>query len=103
MTPNPQLEELMPGFRPIFTSDHFLVQLAAAEAGLGAMVLARIRHRFARPTTLVPLPIDLGPYNRGAVHLVCAKSALDIPRVRLVAELIVQELRQVKQTPPAKR
>jgi DNA-binding transcriptional LysR family regulator len=33
--PNPQLEALIPDFTPAFTADHFLVQLAAAEAGLG--------------------------------------------------------------------
>ncbi|MFY0567736.1 LysR family transcriptional regulator [Archangium lansingense] len=93
--PNPQLEELIPGFTPAFTSDNYLVQLAAAEAGLGAMVMARHRHRFSRPSSLVPLPIDLGPYQRGSLYLVCAKSALDIPRVRRVSELLVSELEKV--------
>lgn len=92
LPPNPQLEELIPGFSPVFTSDNYLVQLAAAEAGIGAMVMARFRHRFSRPTALVPLSIDLGPYQRSTLHLVCAKSALDIPRVRRVSELLVSEL-----------
>ncbi|WNG47556.1 LysR family transcriptional regulator [Archangium minus] len=92
LPPNPQLEELIPGFTPAFTSDNYLVQLAAAEAGIGAMVMARFRHRFSRPTSLVPLSIDLGPYQRSTLHLVCAKSALDIPRVRRVSELLVSEL-----------
>jgi DNA-binding transcriptional LysR family regulator len=98
LPPNPQLAELMPGYQPAFTSDHILVQLAAAEAGVGAMVLPRQRHRFSRPTALVPLDVDLGPFARGALHLVSARSALDIPRVRLVAELIEAELRRVKKT-----
>ncbi|QRK06614.1 LysR family transcriptional regulator [Archangium violaceum] len=92
LPPNPQLEELIPGFTPAFTSDNYLVQLAAAEAGIGAMVMARFRHRFSRPTSLVPLSIDLGPFQRSTLHLVCAKSALDIPRVRRVSELLVSEL-----------
>lgn len=96
MTPNPELEELVPGFSPAFTSDNFLVQLAAAEAGVGAMVMGRVRHRFSRPSRMVPLPIDLGPYRRGRMHLVCARSALDIPRVRLVADLLVRELRALR-------
>ncbi len=51
-----------------------------------------MRHRFSRPTALVPLSIDLGPYARSETHLVCAKSALEISRVRLVADLLVAEL-----------
>lgn len=94
--PNPQLEAAIPNFTPAFTADHFLVQLAAAEAGVGAVVLGRVSHRFSRESTLVPLELDLGPHAKSALHLVCAKSALDIPRVRRVAELIVDELKRTK-------
>lgn len=93
LAPNPQLAELVPDFVPAFTSDSYLVQRQAAEAGLGVMALGDWRHRFARPTVLVPLKFDLGPHARSATHLVCAKSALDIPRVRLVADVLAQELR----------
>jgi DNA-binding transcriptional LysR family regulator len=93
LAPNSQLAELVPGFVPAFTSDSYLVQRQAAEAGLGVMALGDWRHRFARPTVLVPLKFDLGPHARSATHLVCAKSALDIPRVRLVADVLAQELR----------
>ena len=92
LAPNPQLATLVPGFVPAFTSDSFLVQRQAAEAGLGVMALGDWRHRFARPTSLVPLKFDLGPHARSATHLVCAKSALEIPRVRLVAEALAAEL-----------
>lgn len=92
LPPNPQLRELMPELTPSFTSDNFLVLMAAAEAGAGAMVMTLPRHRFARARNLVPLPIDLGPYSKSTLNLVCAKSALDIPRVRRVAELLVAEL-----------
>jgi len=98
LPPNPQLAELAPGSVPAFTSDHILVQLAAAEAGVGAMVLPRLRHRFSRRSALVPLEVDLGPFARGALHLVSARSGLDIPRVRLVAQLIEAELRRVEAT-----
>jgi len=94
--PNPQLEAMIPGFTPVFTADHFLVQLAACEAGLGAMVLGRVSHRFSKESPLVPLDLDLGPHARQELHLVCAKSAMDIPRVRKVAELIVEELKRTK-------
>lgn len=94
--PNPQLEAMIPHFVPAFTADHFLVQMAAAEAGVGAMVLGRVSHRFSRESPLVPLELDLGDHARQELHLVCAKSALDIPRVRRVAELIVDELKRTK-------
>lgn len=94
--PNPQLEAAIPGFEPVFMADHFLVQLAAAEAGVGAMVLGRVSHRFSRKSSLVPLDLDLGPAATSKLHLVCAKSALDIPRVRRVAELLTEELLAVK-------
>lgn len=90
--PNPQLRQLIPDFRPAFTTDNYLIMYRAVECGVGATVLGPVRHRFTRSTSLVPLDLDLGPYTRGALHLVCAKSALDIPRVRKVAELIQEAL-----------
>jgi DNA-binding transcriptional LysR family regulator len=96
LPPNPQLRELAPGLTPVFTSDNFLVHLAAAEAGVGAMVLTLPRHRLMRRRALVPLPVDLGPYARSALYLVCARSALDIPRVRRVADLLVAELERTQ-------
>ena len=96
LAPNPQLAELVPGFVPAFTSDSYLVQRQAAEAGIGVMALGDWRHRFARPTVLVPLKLDLGAHARSSTYLVCAKSALDIPRFRLVAELLAVELRPAR-------
>jgi DNA-binding transcriptional LysR family regulator len=95
MPPNPQLEAAIPNFVASFTSDNFLVNVSAAEAGLGAMVLPRARHRFSRASALVPLDFELGPHAKSQLYLVCAKSALDIPRVRRISELIVGELQKV--------
>ncbi|NBD13881.1 MULTISPECIES: LysR family transcriptional regulator [Corallococcus] len=94
--PNPQLETMIPGFTPSFTADNYLVLVAAAEAGLGALVMARMSHRFTRATQLVPLEVELGPFSRSQTHLVCAKSALDIPRVRRVSELLVEEFQRIR-------
>jgi DNA-binding transcriptional LysR family regulator len=96
LPPNPQLEQLIPDFRPTFTTDNPLVQRQAAELGLGAIVVGDVRHRFSRPSSLVPLKLELGPFATSSLYLVCAKSALDIPRVRIVAELIAEELRQAR-------
>jgi DNA-binding transcriptional LysR family regulator len=91
LPPNPQLAARIPGFRPVFASDDYLVQLRAAEAGVGAMPLGRLRSRRAPPTPLVELKVDLGRMW-SQMHLVCARSSLAIPRVRAVADLLAAEL-----------
>ncbi len=96
LSPNAELAEMLPGFRPIFTSDDFLVQWRAAEAGLGVIFLGDVRHPDARTTTLERVNVDLGPHARGQMHLVCAKSGLAIPRVRAVAELLEAELQRAR-------
>lgn len=91
-TPNPELAQLVPGFRPAFASDDFIVQLRAAEAGLGAMFLGKVRHRFNRHVGLQPLGLDLGQHSKSSLHVVCAKSALGVSRIRAIAELLAEEL-----------
>jgi DNA-binding transcriptional LysR family regulator len=90
--PNPQLAELLPGFRPSFASDDFVVQLRAAEAGLGAMFLGKVKHRFNRHGSLQPLGLELGEHAKSSLHVVCAKSALGVSRIRAIAELLAEEL-----------
>lgn len=97
LAPNPQLAQLIPGWQPVFTSDDYLVQLRAAEAGIGALFLARVKHRFARHA-LVELDLDLGDL-KSSLHLVAAKSALAIPRVRAVAELLAKEIEGAEKLP----
>jgi DNA-binding transcriptional LysR family regulator len=91
LPPNRQLAARIPDFEPVFTSDDFLVQLRAAEAGMGAIILSRRTSRLALSSALVELDVDLGKRMAG-LHLVCARSALTIPRVRAVADLLVKEL-----------
>ena len=102
LPPNPQLAAFIPGFRPIFAADDYLVQLRAAEAGVGAVVLGDVWYHFAFSTNLVPLKLDLGPL-RGAIHLLASRSALQIPRVRAVADLLVAELAAHPETPARQR
>jgi DNA-binding transcriptional LysR family regulator len=93
LPPNRELAALIPGFRPAFAADDFIVQRRAAEEGVGALFLGVVRHRFSRASELVPLGLELGEHGQSALHLVCARSALGVPRVRLVAELLAEELR----------
>ena len=90
--PNPQLEEVLPGFRPAFASDDFLVQLRAVLAGIGAMFFGAVDHPYSVLSQLQRLDLDLGEHSRGSIHVVAAKSALDIPRVRAVAERLIDAL-----------
>jgi DNA-binding transcriptional LysR family regulator len=91
LPPNPQLAARIPGFRPVFASDDYIVQLRAAEAGVGAIVLGRFRSRVALPTPLVEMDLPLGKLTV-TIQLVAARSASSIPRVKAVADLIASEL-----------
>jgi DNA-binding transcriptional LysR family regulator len=102
MRPNSALAALIPDFRPAFASDDFVIQLRAAEAGLGGIFLGRTRHRFSQPSSLEELDLDLGPL-RGELHLACARSALDVPRIRAVADLLLAELQRAETWGPKKR
>jgi hypothetical protein len=70
------------------------VQLRAAEVGLGAVFLGRLRHRFSATSQLVELTLELPPL-RSTLYLAAAKSALAIPRVRAVSDLLLSELSKV--------
>jgi len=87
LPPNPQLQALVPEFRPVFTSDSILVQWRAAEDGVGALATASVR--LASTSQLVPLALDLGPHAVAHLQLVCSRRALELPRVRAVAEALV--------------
>ncbi|MGE0327947.1 MAG: LysR family transcriptional regulator [Polyangiaceae bacterium] len=92
VVPNSILSELIPDFRPVFASDDYLVQLRAAECGVGGIFLGRVEHRYLRQDMFVELELDLGEYATNTLHLVVAKSALDVPRIRFVAERLAEEL-----------
>lgn len=103
VVPNPQLAAGIPGFVPVFTSDDYLVQQRAAEAGIGAVFKAKIQHRYLPRTDLVPLPLPLGPHARGVTYLLSTKSALEIARIRMVAELLAAEMGRIRPLPDRPR
>jgi hypothetical protein len=53
-------------------------------------------HELPRKPKL-PLEVELGPFATSTTWLVAPKSALDIPRVRKVSELLVAELKRSAQ------
>ncbi len=91
LPPTPKLQALVPGFRPVFTSDSILVQMRAAEEGVGALATSSAASHLAH-TGLVPLDIDLGPDAVAEVHVVCARRALALPRVRALADALIAHL-----------
>jgi DNA-binding transcriptional LysR family regulator len=94
--PSSMLARAIPDFRPSFASDDFLVQYRAAEVGVGAILLGRMASRFDRETPLVELDVRDLPRARTALHLVCAKSALWVPRIRAVADRLAAELARIR-------
>lgn len=91
LAPNPQLAKLIPGFEPTFAATDYIVQIRAAEAGVGAILLERTVPRCALPSPLVELPLSLGKIT-SSLHLLCARSSLVIPRVKAVADVLAREL-----------
>lgn len=88
LPPNPQLAERIPDFRPAFSSDSFLVQIRAAQLGMGAMPLSP--QPLIHDLGLVPLEgVDLSTY-RDTIYIVASKTAMRSARVRLVADRIVE-------------
>lgn len=68
LQPNAALAELIPDFRPVFAADDFIVQLRAAEAGVGAIFLGKLRHPYSQSASLVALGLELGPHARSSLH-----------------------------------
>lgn len=95
MVPNPQLRAWLPGFQPAFTADNYLVLIQAAEAGVGAVVLADPIAGLLHKTNLVPLDIPLREYMRSETHIVAAPSALRLPKVRAVADELAAYFRSI--------
>ena len=89
VAPRPMLERAIPNFEPAFASDNFLVLRSAAVAGLGAMILDV---HGAAASGLVPVDIGFIP-PPNAFRLVCARSSRFVPRIRVVADLLVERVR----------
>lgn len=91
VSPRPMLERVVPDFTPAFESDDYLVQKEALRQGLGAMILAAPDPASADARELVRIPMDVSLPN-AEFHLVCARSARYIPRVRRVAALLMERI-----------
>jgi DNA-binding transcriptional LysR family regulator len=91
---NLELSALIPNFKPAFSSDDFIVQIAACKAGVGAMILPQVLHHYAglrELQELQELDIDLGSAAIGSLYLVCHKRHRHLPKVQLVMDFISTE------------
>ncbi len=80
VAPRPMLEHAIKNFAPIFTADDYLVQKAAARAGLGAIIVG-LPEPAEEGLVIVPMQVQL---PSSEFFVVCAKSSQQIPRVRTV-------------------
>ncbi|HEB89510.1 MAG TPA: LysR family transcriptional regulator [Deltaproteobacteria bacterium] len=96
VAPRPMLERAIPDFAPAFASDNYLVLRSALDAGLGVMVLEKQGIPVAAPSPEARLvEIDLGfSLPPSEYHLVCARSMRYVPRVRAIADLLVERLEE---------
>lgn len=93
VAPRPMLEKAIAGFIPSFTADDYLVQKAAAQAGLGAFTVglpsltgsAANERLAADGLVMVPMQVQL---PTSEYFVVCAKSSKQIPRVRAVLDAL---------------
>lgn len=103
VSPNPELAARIPDFRPVFTSDDYSVQVAACQAGVGAMILLKTSHRLKRPGELVELKLELPSSLRAELTIVCHKRMTDLPKVRTVVDVLRQEFADLRKRQGAKR
>lgn len=88
---NQYLRKRIPGFKPAFTSDDFLVQVATCAAGLGAIMIPRYPAKWGYSHKWAELNIDLGEDAVSTVYLVCHKRHRYLPRVKVVLDSICEE------------
>jgi DNA-binding transcriptional LysR family regulator len=83
------LEKAIPDFTPIFTSDDFLVQKAAAIAGLGAMIMGESKTLGESELVEIDVGVKLPPVS---FYLVCAKSMSHMRKIQAVSQHLIRFL-----------
>ena len=102
-SPNPELAARIADFRPAFTSDDYSVQVAACQAGVGAMILLKTSHRLKGPGELVELKLELPTSLRAELAIICHKRMANLPKVRTVVELLRQEFADLRKSRGGKK
>lgn len=87
LSPRSMLEKAIPDFKPVFASDDFLVQKAAAIAGLGAMILGE--SNTLKESGLVEIDIGV-KLPTISLYLVCAKSMSHMRKIQKVSQHLIE-------------
>jgi DNA-binding transcriptional LysR family regulator len=87
LSPRSILEKAIPDFKPSFASDDFLVQKAAAVAGLGAMIMSESESLQESGLVEIDIGVRLPTVN---FYLVCAKSMSGMRKIQKVSHLLIE-------------
>jgi len=87
LSPRSMLEKAIPDFTPIFASDDYLVQKAAAIAGLGAMIMGESKTLKESGLVEIDVGVKLPPVS---FYLVCAKSMSHMRKIQTVSKLLIR-------------
>lgn len=88
---NSKLRALIPSFKLAFTSDDYIVQMAACKEGVGVMLLPQGLHRNTSLRELIELEIELGTTIAANLYLVCHKRHRHLPKIQLIIDFISKE------------
>ncbi len=88
---NKTLHALIPDFKPAFTSDDYNLQFAACRAGVGAMLMPAVQHRYTQIHTLRALPLDIDRTFVGHLYMVCHKRTAELSSVMAVQRFMSAE------------
>lgn len=88
---NKALHALIPDFKPAFTSDDYNVQFAACRAGVGAMLMPAVQHRYTQIHTLRALPLEIDRSFVARLYMVCHKRTAELSSVVAVQRFISAE------------
>jgi DNA-binding transcriptional LysR family regulator len=86
LSPRSLLEKAIPDFKPIFASDDFLVQKAAAIAGVGAMIMSKSKTLEESGLIEIDMGVELPTLS---FYLVCAKSMSHMRKIQKVSQHLI--------------
>lgn len=89
LSPRSMLEKSIPDFKPVFASDDFLVQKAAAIAGLGAMIMGESKALEESGLVEIDMEVKLPTLS---FYLVCAKSMTHMRKIQKVSQHLIERL-----------
>jgi DNA-binding transcriptional LysR family regulator len=95
---NRELQSRVPHFKPAFTSDDFLIMMAACRAGVGALLLARAMMRRALPHDLVPIPLVPALNLDAELFLVAHKRHRQLGKLQPIIAAIREDFEDIRRS-----